>query len=102
MTLDIRWFAPAAIVAMVSADCIAVPYMSFAQAQEFIAAPVSLTAEQIQIKNASAWHSNAAENKAGSKDVKYDLEETGYGWKTDVRVEAKDTVMPTTCAMVRP
>ena len=48
MTLDIRWFAPAAIVAMVSADCIAVPYMSFAQAQEFIAAPVSLTAEQIQ------------------------------------------------------
>ena len=48
MTPDIRWFAPGAIVAMVSADCIAVPYMSFAQAQEFIAAPVSLTAEQIQ------------------------------------------------------
>lgn len=40
--------------------------------------------------------------KAGGKDVKYDLEETGYGWKTDVRVEAKDTVMPTTCAMARP
>lgn len=40
--------------------------------------------------------------KAGGKDVKYDLEETGYGWKTDARVEAKDTVMPTTCAMVRP
>ncbi len=40
--------------------------------------------------------------KAGGKDVKYDLEETGYGWKTDFRVEAKDTVMPTTCAMVRP
>ena len=40
--------------------------------------------------------------KAGGKDVKYDLEETGYGWKTDFRVEAKDTVMPTTCAMIRP
>lgn len=40
--------------------------------------------------------------KAGGKDVKYDLEETGYGWKTDFRVEAKDTVMPTTCAMARP
>lgn len=40
--------------------------------------------------------------KAGSKDVKYDLEETGYGWKTDVRVEAKDSAMPTTCNMVRP
>ncbi len=40
--------------------------------------------------------------KAGGKDVKYDLEETGYGWKTDFRVEAKDSVMPTNCAMVRP
>ena len=40
--------------------------------------------------------------KADGKDVKYDLEETGYGWKTDFRVEAKDTEMPTTCAMVRP
>ncbi len=40
--------------------------------------------------------------KAGGKDVKYDLEETGFGWKTEFRVEAKDTVMPTTCAMVRP
>ena len=40
--------------------------------------------------------------KAGGKDVKYDLEETGYGWKTDFRVEAKDTVMPTSCVMVRP
>ncbi|MDQ3260468.1 MAG: branched-chain amino acid ABC transporter substrate-binding protein [Pseudomonadota bacterium] len=40
--------------------------------------------------------------KAGGKGVKYDLEQTGYGWKTDFRVEATDTVMPTTCAMVRP
>ena len=40
--------------------------------------------------------------KAGGKDVKNDLEETGYGRKTDFRVEAKDTVMPTRCAMVRP
>ena len=55
MTLDIRWLAPVAIVAMVSADCIAVPYMSFAQAQalifpeakEFVAAPMTMTPEQI-------------------------------------------------------
>ncbi len=55
MTLDIRWFAPAAIIAIVSADCVAVPYMSFAQAQalifpeakEFVAAPVTMTPEQI-------------------------------------------------------
>jgi branched-chain amino acid transport system substrate-binding protein len=40
--------------------------------------------------------------KAGSKDVRYDVEGTGYGWKTDIRVEPKDTVLPTTCKMERP
>ena len=39
--------------------------------------------------------------KAG-KDVKYDAEGTGFGWKTDTRTEAKDTVMPTNCVMSRP
>lgn len=39
--------------------------------------------------------------KAG-KDVKYDAERTGFGWKTDTRTEASDTVMPTTCVMSRP
>jgi branched-chain amino acid transport system substrate-binding protein len=40
--------------------------------------------------------------KAGGKDVRYDVEGTGYGWKTDIRIESKDTVMPTTCKMDRP
>jgi branched-chain amino acid transport system substrate-binding protein len=31
--------------------------------------------------------------------VKYDLENTGYGWKTDVRVEGNDAILPTTCKM---
>ncbi len=35
-------------------------------------------------------------------EVKYDAEGTGFGWKTDVRIEGKDTVMPTTCKMERP
>jgi branched-chain amino acid transport system substrate-binding protein len=35
-------------------------------------------------------------------EVKYDLEDTGYGFKTDMRVEAKDTTLPTTCKMERP
>jgi branched-chain amino acid transport system substrate-binding protein len=39
--------------------------------------------------------------KAG-KDVKYDAEGTGFGWKTDTRTEAKDTVIPTNCVMNRP
>jgi Na+-transporting NADH:ubiquinone oxidoreductase subunit NqrC len=56
VTLDIRWLAPAAIVATLPAVSIAAQYMSieqarlliFPQAQEFEAAPVKLSAEQIQ------------------------------------------------------
>lgn len=39
--------------------------------------------------------------KAGG-DLKHDLEGTGYGFRTDMRVEAKDTTLPTTCKMERP
>lgn len=35
-------------------------------------------------------------------NVKHDLEETGYGFRTDMRIEAKDTTLPTTCKMERP
>jgi len=40
--------------------------------------------------------------KAGGKGVKYDVERTGMGFKTEGRVEAKDTALPTTCKMERP
>jgi branched-chain amino acid transport system substrate-binding protein len=40
--------------------------------------------------------------KAGKPGVKYDAENTGFGWATEVRLDAKDTVMPTTCNMQRP
>ena len=40
--------------------------------------------------------------KAGTADVKYDADDTGYGWKSDVRIEAKDSILPTTCKMERP
>jgi branched-chain amino acid transport system substrate-binding protein len=36
------------------------------------------------------------------KDVKYDVEGLGLGWKGEVRIDGKDTVTPTTCKMVRP
>jgi branched-chain amino acid transport system substrate-binding protein len=39
--------------------------------------------------------------KANGKDVKYDVEKTGLGFRTDARVEGKDTVMPTTCKFQR-
>ena len=41
-------------------------------------------------------------SRAGDQGVKYDVERTGMGFKTDGRVEAIDTVLPTTCEMQRP
>ncbi len=35
--------------------------------------------------------------KANGKDVKFDVEKTGLGFRTDARIEGKDTVMATTC-----
>lgn len=40
--------------------------------------------------------------KAGTSGVRYDEENTGYGWKTETLVEAKDAVPPMKCQMVRP
>lgn len=41
-------------------------------------------------------------SNAGTKTVKYDVENTGFGWKTDKRIEADATAMPTTCKMEKP
>jgi branched-chain amino acid transport system substrate-binding protein len=40
--------------------------------------------------------------KAGGKDVKNDQENTGYGWKTDMRVDPFVASQPTSCDMKRP
>jgi branched-chain amino acid transport system substrate-binding protein len=40
--------------------------------------------------------------KAGSAGVKWDLERTGFGFRSEGRVEAKDTATPSTCKMQRP
>lgn len=40
--------------------------------------------------------------KVDGKDVKFDVERTGNGFRTDRRIEGKDTMMPTTCKMNRP
>ena len=37
-----------------------------------------------------------------TKDVKYDSEHTGYGWKTIMTVPASGLAQPTTCKMKRP
>lgn len=41
-------------------------------------------------------------SKVDGKDVKFDVERTGNGFKTDRRIEGKDTAQPTTCKMIRP
>jgi branched-chain amino acid transport system substrate-binding protein len=57
---------------------------------------------------AKAYHdpkSKEASNarmKGSDKDVKYDVEDTGYGFKTDARLENYVTVQPTSCQMRRP
>ena len=37
-----------------------------------------------------------------TKEVKYDSEHTGFGWKTDAETTAADLTLPTTCKMKRP
>ena len=37
-----------------------------------------------------------------AKGVKYDSEDTGLGWKTDAKIDAKATALPTTCKLDRP
>lgn len=40
--------------------------------------------------------------KAGQPGVKHDVENLGFGWRTEGRIEAKDIVLPQTCRMERP
>jgi branched-chain amino acid transport system substrate-binding protein len=40
--------------------------------------------------------------KAGQPGVRYDEEKTGYGWKTEAFIDARDTVPPIRCQMERP
>lgn len=40
--------------------------------------------------------------KANGKDVKYDQENTGYGWKTEQKIDSYVASQPTSCNMKRP
>jgi branched-chain amino acid transport system substrate-binding protein len=37
-----------------------------------------------------------------TKNVKYDVEKTGLGWKTEFKTTVADETLPTTCKMKRP
>jgi branched-chain amino acid transport system substrate-binding protein len=40
--------------------------------------------------------------KTNGKNVKYDQENTGYGWKNEQRIESFVSAQPTSCQMKRP
>lgn len=40
--------------------------------------------------------------RAGQPGVKYDAERTGFGWRTEGRMEAAQNIPPSRCKMVRP
>jgi branched-chain amino acid transport system substrate-binding protein len=40
--------------------------------------------------------------KAGNDKVVFDVEKTGLGWRTDMRVDTETTMRPTVCKMKRP
>lgn len=40
--------------------------------------------------------------RADGKEVKFDWDHSGLGFKTERRIEGRDTIMPTTCKMERP
>ncbi|WP_151639273.1 MULTISPECIES: branched-chain amino acid ABC transporter substrate-binding protein [Noviherbaspirillum] len=40
--------------------------------------------------------------KVNGQDVKYDHENTGYGWKTDAKMEPRVSALPSSCRMKRP
>lgn len=40
--------------------------------------------------------------RVNGKDVKYDQDNTGFGWKLERRIDAADAAQPTTCQMKRP
>ena len=41
-------------------------------------------------------------SKTDGKAVKYDQENTGYGWKTETRMDSYIAAQPTSCQMKRP
>ena len=40
--------------------------------------------------------------KTNGKDVRYDQENTGYGWKTEQKIDAYTATQPSSCQMKRP
>ncbi len=62
----------------------------------------SATLARVKPSATLATDQKARELKANGKDVKYDLEKTGYGWKTQQSFDPYVSALPTSCQMKRP
>jgi branched-chain amino acid transport system substrate-binding protein len=66
---------------------------------EYLNGPVLIRADNHQLIQPLFIDSVA---KVDGKEIKIDWDHSGMGWKTERRIEGKDTIMPTICKMERP
>lgn len=66
---------------------------------DYLWGPVQMRADNHQLIQPLFISSVA---KVDGKEVKFDADHSGMGWKAERRIEGKDTTMPTTCRMERP
>ena len=104
---DDYWFNPANVLEMLakaveqakSADPLAVAKALEGMKFEGATGEVTMRADNHQLLQPLFVATFA---KVDGKSVKFDTDRTGLGFRTDRRVEAKDTAMPTICKMERP
>lgn len=104
---DFTWMVTYSIVDMVaqavkkanSADPIKVAFALEGLKAKSLNGDVEMRASDHQIQQPL---SIATWTKTNGKDVLYDQEKTGYGWKTVAKINALDAAQPTSCVMKRP
>jgi branched-chain amino acid transport system substrate-binding protein len=89
----------AAMNAAKSVDPVKVAYAMEGMKIDSMNGPVEMRKADHQLQQ-TMWVSTWT--KTNGKDVKYDQENTGYGWKTDQKVDAYVGTQPTSCQMKRP
>ena len=104
---DDYWFNPVTVLEMLA--------KAVEQAQSADPLPVAKALEGMKFEADTGEVTMRADNhqllqplfvstfaKVDGKSVKFDIDRNGLGFRTDRRVEAKDTAMPTICKMERP
>ena len=105
--LDFEWMSAESIVGMLSkaikdsnsTDPVKVAYALEGMKYKGLSGEVEMRAADHQLQEPlyiATW------TKAGGPGVKNDSEATGYGWKTDVKLDAFIASQPTSCQMKRP